>query len=69
MTGQTIMLNNRVYPYTEGLTITSLLAENRYGFSHIIAKINGKVIEDELWPDAKVSAGDNVELIHVFGGG
>jgi len=66
---QTITLNNRPYQYTDGATITSLMAENNYDFSHIIAKINGTVIEEDNWPETKITAGDNVELIHVFGGG
>jgi len=65
----TITLNNRPYPFTDGSTVTSLMAENNYAFSHIIAKINGIVIEEENWPQAKIAAGDNVEIIHIFGGG
>jgi len=45
------------------------MAENGFNFSHIIVKINGAVIEEEIWPEAKIAAGDNVEMIHVFGGG
>jgi len=66
---QTIMLNNRPCPYTSGATITSLMAENNYDFSHIIAKINGIVIEEDNWQKTTIAAGDNVELTHVFGGG
>ena len=64
-----ITLNNRPYPYRQDATITSLMAENNYEFSHIIAKINGAVIEEDKWPDAAISEGDNVEIIHIFGGG
>jgi len=45
------------------------MAENNFDFSHIIVKINGLVIEEELWPKTTIAAGDNVEMIHVFGGG
>ena len=69
MDESTIMLNHRPYPFREGATITSLMAENNYDFSHIIVKINGVVIEEDMWPSAAVAAGDNVEIIHVFGGG
>jgi len=64
-----IILNNRPYNYKSGSTITSLMAENNYEFSHIIVKINGVVIEENTWHEAAVSAGDNVEIIHIFGGG
>jgi len=65
----TIELNHRPYPYREGLTVSALMAENSYFFSHIIVKINGAVIEEETWPEAEIAAGDDVEMIHVFGGG
>jgi len=64
-----INLNHRPYPFREGTTINSLMAENNYEFSHIIVKINGIVIEEDTWQSAKISAGDNVEIIHIFGGG
>jgi len=45
------------------------MADNGFDFSHIIVKINGSVIEEDLWQTIKIAAGDNVEMIHVFGGG
>jgi len=64
-----IQLNNRPYPFKDGATIGSLMEENSFDFPSIIVKINGKLINEEDWPLAAVSAGDNVEIIHVFGGG
>ena len=64
-----IQLNNRPYPYKDGATIGSLMKENNFDFSTIIVKINGTVIEEESWQEARVNAGDNVEIIHLFGGG
>ena len=66
---QTIQLNNRPYPYREGATISSLMTEINYDFPGIIVKINEILIEDETWHETYISAGDNVEIIHVFGGG
>jgi len=65
----TILLNNRPYPYREGATVSSIMAENNYDFSAIVVKINGVVIDEELWKEAAIDAGDNVEIIHIFGGG
>jgi len=64
-----IELNHRPYPYREGLTVSALMAENNFDFVHIIVKINGVVMEEDLWPDTVVSAGDKIEMIHIFGGG
>ena len=69
MQESTIELNHRPYPFREGSTIGTLMAENNFNFSHIIVKINGVVIEENLWSAAAIVAGDNVEIIHVFGGG
>jgi len=69
MQEQTIKLNHRPYPLREGSTVRSIMAENKYDFSHIIVKINGTVIEEDLWQNKTIAAGDDVEIIHVFGGG
>ena len=65
----TIELNNRVYPYREGMTIDTLMLENNFNFSFIIAKVNGELIEKDMWPVTAIAAGDKVEIIHIFGGG
>ena len=64
-----IELNHRPYPYREGSTVTSLMKENNFNFSHIIVKINGAIIEETAWPKTAIFGGDKVEIIHVFGGG
>ena len=64
-----IQLNNRPYPYSDGATVRSIMAENDFDFPSIIVKINGALIDEDAWQTAKISAGDNVEIIHLFGGG
>lgn len=64
-----IQLNNRPYPYREGSTVKTIMDENSFDFSCIIVKINGSVIEEDMWQTKSVAAGDNVEIIHIFGGG
>jgi len=64
-----IQLNHRPYPWRDGATVSSVMAENNYDFSTIIVKINDVVIEESAWEKAAIAAGDNVEIIHVFGGG
>ena len=62
-------LNHRPHTWNEGSTVSSVMADNNYDFSHIIVKVNGAVIDEDKWQGTKISAGDNVEMIHVFGGG
>ncbi len=64
-----IELNHRAYPYQAGMTVASLMAENNFVFNDIIVKINGNIIEDELWPNTNIADNDDVEIIHIFGGG
>ena len=64
-----IELNHRQYPYSEGATVSSLIAENNFDFCYIIVKINGALIEENAWESTAVAAGDKVEMIHVYGGG
>jgi len=65
----TIKLNHRKYPWREGTTVRTLMAENNFDHSYIIVKINGAIIEEEAWAGAAIAAGDKVEIIHIFGGG
>ena len=64
-----IELNHRPYPWSEGMTVISLMEENNFTHGHIIVKINGVKIEKDMWPDARVKPGDKVEMIHIFSGG
>ena len=64
-----IKLNHRKYPWHEGATVSSLMAENNFNHSYIIVKINGAIIEEDAWTGTAIAAGDKVEIIHVFGGG
>jgi sulfur carrier protein len=64
-----ITLNNRPYPYTEGMTVKSLMDENNFVFKEIIVNINGEIIREEDWLTTPISDGDDVKMIHVFGGG
>jgi thiamine biosynthesis protein ThiS len=43
--------------------------ENNYDFIGIIVKVNEALIEEEAWEHTAVSAGDKVDIIHIFGGG
>jgi len=69
MSNPIIQLNNRPYPFKDGATIASLMAENNYDFPSIIVKINGELVDEETWASATVADGDNVEILHFFGGG
>jgi len=64
-----IQLNNRPYPFKDGATIRSLMEENNYDFPSLIVKVNSVLIDENEWSSKTVAANDNVEIIHIFGGG
>jgi len=66
---QIIKLNNRDFPWEEGLTIEKIMEIKRFTFPKIIVKVNGKLIEKEDYATTVVNKGDNVEIIHLLAGG
>ena len=64
-----ITLNNREYPWQEGLTVRQLLDENNYVYKRIIVKINGQLVHELDWPKKVIQDGDNVSAMHLMAGG
>jgi thiamine biosynthesis protein ThiS len=53
----------------ESLTVDELLSLKNFTFELLIVKINGNLVKKEQYSSAKVQSGDDVQVIHVFGGG
>lgn len=66
---QLIKLNNRDFPWEEGLTIEKIMEIKKFTFPKIIVKVNGNHIEIEDYATTLVNDGDNVEMIHLLAGG
>jgi len=64
-----IQLNHRPYPLREGATVASVMKENNFDFPAIIVKVNGVLVDETQWVTKEIANGDDVEIIHVFGGG
>ena len=64
-----IILNNRDFPWEEGLTIEKIMEIKNFTFAKIIVKVNGNHIEKEEYAATIVNDGDNVEIIHLLAGG
>ena len=64
-----ITLNNREYPWREGLTVSELLAENDYVYKRIMVSINGRHVEEKDWDIRIINDGDNVSALHLMAGG
>jgi len=51
------------------ITVEELLSLKNYTFELLIVKINGGLVKKEQYSHATVTEGDDVQIIHVFGGG
>lgn len=64
-----IKLNNKDFPWEEGMTVESLMHKKKYSYSRIIVKINGHHIEEEYYSKTAINDGDDVQMIHLLAGG
>ena len=64
-----LKVNNIDHPFSEGMTIKTLMDEKGYVFHRIIVKVNGRLVDEPFYADTVLSDGDNVEAIHIFAGG
>lgn len=66
-----IKVNGYDFPWEEGLTITRLLEKKGYTFhvNLIVVKINNSTISEEEFDATLINDGDEVQALHIFGGG
>ncbi len=64
-----IRVNNKDFDFREGLTISDILKEKKYMDHMIVVRINNNYVRKEDYQYKKVSDGDDVKVIHLFGGG
>ena len=64
-----LRVNNRDFPYEEGMTIADILSKKRYMDHMIVVKVNNNFVRKEDYADREVNDGDDVKVIHLFGGG
>lgn len=65
-----MVLNNREYNgWREGLTVRNVLEENKFTWPKLVIKLNKKVIWPEEYDATVIAEGDNLEVIHLLGGG
>ena len=64
-----ITVNGDPYPYSEAMTVASLMKAKRFIFSNIVVRINDELVHKDKWDTTPVNDGDEVEMAHIFGGG
>lgn len=65
-----ITLNNRPDTFDEDvLTIDELILKKNFTFTHLVTKLNGKVVKKEDRGKVSVKSGDEVTVLHLVSGG
>ncbi len=65
-----MQLNHREYNgYREGLTVQNVIDENRFTWPKLVVKRNGTVIWPEEYAVTVLRESDELEVIHLLGGG
>ncbi|MCH4889907.1 sulfur carrier protein ThiS [Acidaminobacter sp. JC074] len=64
-----ITVNNTPFENDGSLTIKELLEKKRYMDHMIVVKVNGLHVRPEDYKTKVVHDGDDVKVIHLFGGG
>lgn len=64
-----ITVNNTPFSNEGSMTISELLKKKRYMDHMIVVKVNGNHVRPEDYNTKKIHDGDDVKVIHLFGGG
>jgi thiamine biosynthesis protein ThiS len=64
-----VHLNGRDRELPEGLTVTALLESLDLNPALVVVELNREILERSTYPDTRIRAGDQVELVHFVGGG
>lgn len=64
-----IRVNNNDFPFENDMTIDDILKKKKYMDHMIVVRVNGNHVRPEDYTSKRVSDGDDVKVIHLFGGG
>ena len=65
-----MILNHREYKgWREGLTVRDVIEENTFTWPKLVVKRNGTVIWPEEYGSTVLDETDDLEVIHLLGGG
>jgi len=67
-----ITLNHNPYiidSNKDEITVEQLLALKNFSFELLIVRVNGELVKKDNYSSTLIKEDDNVQVIHVFGGG
>ena len=56
-------------PWSDGMTVRDLLRACNYTFPNLLIVVNGAIIPHEAYDTSPLHDGDDVKVLHFFGGG
>ncbi len=64
-----IEVNGNQIPWEEGMTIRRVLEKCDYTYPMIAVRVNGEPVKKDEYDTYQVEDGDEVQVIHIMGGG
>ena len=64
-----IKVNNKDFPWEEGMTVQRLLDLKGFTYPKLIVKINDELVYSEDYATTPIHDGDDVKAIHLLAGG
>jgi sulfur carrier protein len=64
-----ILVNGDPHPWRQGLTVEQLLQEKHFSFPLRVIFVNKQLVRKPEIPTTVLSDGDEVQVIHLIGGG
>ena len=64
-----ITINGTAKELNQSVLLTELVNQYCKNPKHVIAEVNGEIINPSLWPQKSISDGDAIELVGFVGGG
>jgi sulfur carrier protein len=64
-----LKVNGDPHPWREGLTVADLLKEKSYTFPMKVISVNKVLVLKPDYPKRVLADGDEVEVVHLTGGG
>ena len=65
-----MILNHRPYAgWREGLTVKNVIDENKFTWPKLVVKVNNQLVWPEDYGNGVLKADDDLQVIHLLGGG
>ena len=64
-----IKINGTEKEFSNPIPLQELVSQFCKNSKHVIAEVNGEIVNASQWKDKAIAEGDNIELVSFVGGG